>query len=67
MSAISKKYLLAALYNAPDAIGNYYTSLASHDHTADRETLSHSCFRFSPVSCLGRAVWSEGLPLCSPL
>ena len=35
-----KKYLLAALYNAPAAIGNYYTSLASHDHTADRETLS---------------------------
>ena len=26
-----KKYLLAALYNAPATIGNYYTSLVSHD------------------------------------
>ena len=26
-----KKYLLAALYNAPDTIGSYYTSLVSHD------------------------------------
>jgi hypothetical protein len=26
-----KKYLLAALYNAPLTIGNYYTSLVSHD------------------------------------
>ena len=26
-----KKYLLAALYNAPATIGSYYTSLVSHD------------------------------------
>lgn len=26
-----KKYLLAALYNAPLTIGSYYTSLVSHD------------------------------------
>mgnify|MGYP000707843605 FL=1 len=26
-----KKYLLAALYNAPDTIDSYYTSLVSHD------------------------------------
>lgn len=26
-----KKYLLAALYNAPATIGNYYTSLVNHD------------------------------------
>lgn len=26
-----KKYLLAALYNAPTTIGSYYTSLVSHD------------------------------------
>lgn len=26
-----KKYLLAALYNAPTTIGNYYSSLVSHD------------------------------------
>ena len=26
-----KKYLLAALYNAPATIDSYYTSLVSHD------------------------------------
>jgi len=26
-----KKYLLAALYNAPATIGSYYTSPVSHD------------------------------------
>ena len=26
-----KKYLLAALYNAPLTISNYYSSLVSHD------------------------------------
>ena len=26
-----KKYLLAALYNAPATMGSYYTSLVSHD------------------------------------
>ena len=26
-----KKYLLAALFNAPSTIGNYYTSLVNHD------------------------------------
>lgn len=26
-----KKYLLAVLYNAPDTIDSYYTSLVSHD------------------------------------
>jgi hypothetical protein len=26
-----KQYLLAALYNAPITIGNYYTALVNHD------------------------------------
>ena len=32
-----KKYLLAALYNAPATIGSYYTSLVSHDLYGNRE------------------------------
>ena len=32
-----KKYLLAALYNAPATIGSYYTSLVSHDLYGGRE------------------------------
>ena len=30
-----KKYLLAALYNAPVTIGNYYSSLVQHDMYGD--------------------------------
>lgn len=30
-----KKYLLAALYNAPGAISNYYSSLVQHDMSGD--------------------------------
>ena len=30
-----KKYLLAALYNAPATIGNYYSSLVQHDMYGD--------------------------------
>ena len=30
-----KKYLLAALYNAPVTIGNYYSSLVQHDMYVD--------------------------------
>lgn len=32
-----KKYLLAALYNAPATIGSYYTSLVSHDMYGSRK------------------------------
>ena len=30
-----KQYLKAALFNAPSTIGNYYTSLVSHDMASD--------------------------------
>ena len=30
-----KKYLLAALYNAPSTISNYYSSLVQHDMSGD--------------------------------
>ncbi len=30
-----KKYLLAALFNAPLTIGNYYSSLVQHDMYGD--------------------------------
>lgn len=30
-----KAYILTALYNAPTTIGQYYTSLASHDLAQD--------------------------------
>lgn len=32
-----KKYLLAALFNAPSTIGNYYSSLVNHDMYGDGE------------------------------
>lgn len=32
-----KKYLLAALYNAPTTIGNYYSALVNHDMYGDGE------------------------------
>ncbi len=36
-----KKYLLAALYNAPATIGSYYTSLVSHDMYGEHGDASH--------------------------
>ena len=36
-----KKYLLAALYNAPATIDSYYTSLVSHDMYGEHGDASH--------------------------
>ena len=44
-----KQYLKAALFNAPSTIGNYYTSLVSHDMASD--TWNKPKSGFSDYSC----------------
>ena len=44
-----KQYLKAALFNAPSTIGNYYTSLVSHDMASDAWNKPKS--GFSDYSC----------------
>ena len=44
-----KKYLLAALYNAPGTISNYYSSLVQHDMYGDGQTFS-SYLKVNPYS-----------------
>ncbi len=45
MSAISRKYLLAALYNAPTTINSYYSSLVQHDMYGDGQRGEAKCRR----------------------
>lgn len=51
-----KKYLLAALYNAPATIDSYYASLVNHDLTAAEKGDDDSCRKKSP-SALLPSVW----------
>ena len=43
-----KKYLLAALYNAPATIDSYYTSLVSHDMYGGGDRRGCACRKKSP-------------------
>ena len=50
-----KKYLLAALYNAPATIDSYYASLVNHDLYGSGEGGNHLCRKKSPSAPLPSA------------